>query len=688
MRLGAAIQQTYRGVQKPEYFNVSDDWKSSVGDVRPVFDFIPQSQETTAFVRVIRFGLLCCCVTRSVGRLGDNDAVFLYIPASAEIGPAELSRIYQSFEAICSGGRLDIDGLRSLTEVEYGERKTMEYTPSKREAARMAVFDNSSGDLGKFLSLIGYQQFNSEYKGVIIADGQGKYVNCEDISSKQLERPITIMPPTPEEIQKKWKISGVTLYVNDKPFTAPMKVLSGSKLDVEARRQYCNPVKFTVLPIIDGQSISINGAQQFACEISSRNFRVLDENGNPIKGADISVNSWRLGNEPISVNAADEARLCVRADGYETQERPFMPLEITVETIYLVRKVQEYKGTIELRGGARADIILKGRNLPEATIAPELYGYKVRRTLNGVEYISDYDAGINKPKKKTPKYVYTLIVTVLSLLLIGAGVGLTLLYQHFFPTELASSSEPRITSALNYVNHNIFIRSEMEQIPELRGLFDAMVEYNSAVICKPELISMQADSERLRNIINAIQNNPYPKTINPNTAIRGDTINVDRYVAFLNSRDNIGTRPNIDERGGVAATNDVKQTAENPKIQYLFENEVWKNSEMTPIGLEEIYDTLNTGKIKDFLTKLDVIVPEEQRSERLRILVAALQPYKDTNLVDKKYSSDEDGELHPYDQRYLDWLERKVNDGTSGVTIVNETPQEPSSDNQFGDNVE
>lgn len=688
MRLGAAIQQTYRGVQKPEYFNVSDDWKSSVGDVRPVFDFIPQSQETTAFVRVIRFGLLCCCVTRSVGRLGDNDAVFLYIPASAEIGPAELSRIYQSFEAICSGGRLDIDGLRSLTEVEYGERKPLVYTPSNREAAKMAVFDKNKRDLDEFLSLVGYQQFNSEYKGVIIADGQEEYINTEDISSKDLARPITIMPPTQDEMERKWKIGGVTLYVNDKPFTAPMRVLSGSTLDVEARRQYCNPVKFTVLPIIDGQSISINGAQQFVCEISSRNFRVLDENGNPIKGADISVNSRLLGNGPISVNAADEARLCVGADGYETQERPFMPLSITVETIYLERKVLEYKGTIALPCGAGADIILKGRNLPEATIAPELYGYKVRRTLNGVEYISDYDAGINKPKKKTPKYVYTLIVTVLSLLLIGAGVGLTLLYQHFFPTELASSSEPRITSALNYVNHNIFIRSEMEQIPELRGLFDAMVEYNSAVICKPELISMQAGSERLRNIINAIQNNPYPKTINPNTAIRGDTINVDRYVAFLNSRDNIGTRANIDERGGVAATNDVKQTAENPKIQYLFENEVWKNSEMTPIGLEEIYDTLNTGKIKDFLTKLDVIVPEEQRSERLRILVAALQPYKDTNLVDKKYSSDEDGELQPYDQRYLDWLERKVNDGTSGVTIVNETPQEPSSDNQFGDNVE
>lgn len=670
MRLGAAIQQTYKGVQKPDYFNGSDDWKSSVGDVRLVFDFIPQSQETTTFVRVIRSGILCCCVTRSVGRRDDNDAVFLYVPAAAEIGAAELSRIYQSFEAICRADRLDIDSLRRLTEVEYGERKPLVYTPSNREAAKMAVFDKNKRDLDEFLSLVGYQQFNNEYKGVIIAEGRGQYINCEDISGKDFARPITIKPPTQEEMEKKWKISGVTLYVNDRPFTAPMKVLSGSTLEIEARRQYCNPEKFTVRPLFDGQTISINSAQQFVCELSSRNFRVLDENGNPIKGADISVNSWRLGNGPIPVNAAVEARLCVRADGYETQERPFMPLEITVETIHLVREVQEYKGTIELRGGARADIILKGRNLPEATIAPELYGYKVRQTLNGVEYTPDYDAGIDKPKKKTPKYVYTLIVTVLSLLLIGAGVGLTLLYQHLFPTDVESSSEPRIPSALEYVNHNIFVRTEMEQIPELQGLFDAMAEYDSAAICKPGLINLKAGSERLSRIIRAIQDNPYPKTINPNTAINGDSINADRYIEYLESRDNKGTRPNIDE-----------DNAENPKIRYLFENEVWKDSEMTPMGLKEIYDALNTGRIKDFLTNLNEIVPEEQRSEKLRSLVAVLQPYKYRNLVDKKYSND--GELHPYDQRYLNWLEGKVNDGRSGGTSV----KEPSV-NLFGDNVE
>lgn len=684
MKIGIALKTTYTGDREPEFINGSIEWDGYVDDVRSFFAYITNEQNTLTFIQILESGVLYCYVRRKSGRDNDNRAYFLYVPASADISPKKLVEIVNCF-VDCSARR-DKDGLRSLTEVEYGERKSLVYTSSNRDAAKMAVFDKNKRDLGEFLSLVGYQQFNSEYKGVIIADGQEESINTEDISGKQLERPITIKPPTQEEMERKWKIGGVTLYVNDKPFTAPMKVLSGTPLDVEARRQPCNPVKFTVQPIIDGKSISINGAQPFTRDISSRNFKVLDENCITIQSVDIRVNSRPLGNRPISVNAADEASLCVRADGYEEpKDQPFMPLDITVETIYLERKVQEYKGTIALPGGARADIILKGRNMPEANIAPELYGYKVRQTLNGVEYIPDYDAGIDKPKKKMPKYVYTLIVTVLSLLLIGVGVGLTLLYQHLFPTDVESSSEPRITSALDYVNHSVFIRSEMEQIPELRGLFDAMVEYNSAVICKPELISMQAGSERLRNIINAIQNNPYPKTINPNTAIRGDTINIDRYVAFLNSRDNIGTRPNIDERGGVAATNDVEQNAENSKIRYLYENKVWKESDMTPIGLKEIYDTLNTGRIKDFLTELNAIVPEGQRSQDLRTLVADLQQYKDTNLVDKKYSND--GELHPYDRRYLNWLKSKVNGGTSGGTSVNAPQQEPSSVNQFGDAV-
>ena len=670
MKIGIALKTTYTGDREPEFINGSIEWDGYVDDVRSFFAYITNEQNTLTFIQILESGVLYCYVRRKSGRDNDNRAYFLYVPASADISPEKLVEIVNCF--IDCSARRDKDGLRSLTEVEYGERKPLLYTTSNREAAKMAVFDKNKRDLGEFLSLVGYQQFNSEYKGVIIADGQEESINTEDISSKQLERPITIKPPTQEEMEKKWKISGVTLYVNDRPFTAPMKVLSGSRLDVEARRQPCNPVKFTVHPIIDGQSISINGAQPFTRDISSRNFKVLAENGNTIKSVDIRVNSQPLGNRPISVNAADEASLCVRADGYEEpKDQSFMPLDITVETIYLERKVQEYRGTIALPGGARADIILKGRNLPEATIAPELYGHKVRQTLNGVEYTPDYDAGIDKPKKKTPKYVYTLIVTVLSLLLIGAGVGLTLLYQHLFPTDVESSSEPRIPSALEYVNHNIFVRTEMEQIPELQGLFDAMAEYDSAAICKPELINMMTDSERLSRIINAIQANPYPKTINPNTAISGDTINAYRYIEYLESRDNKGTRPNIN--------------AENPKIRYLFENEVWRDSEMTPMGLKEIYDALNTGRIKDFLTELDVEVPVEQRSEKLRSLVAVLQPYKYRNLVDKKYSAE--GELLPYDQRYLNWFERNVNGGTSGGTSVRAPQQKPSSVNLFGDNV-
>lgn len=659
MKIGIALKTTYTGDREPEFINGSIEWDGYVDDVRSFFAYITNEQNTLTFIQILESGVLYCYVRRKSGRDNDNRAYFLYVPASADISPEKLVEIVNCF--IDCSARRDKDGLRSLTEVEYGERKPLLYTTSNREAAKMAVFDKNKRDLGEFLSLVGYQQFNSEYKGVIIADGQEESINTEDISSKQLERPITIKPPTQEEMEKKWKISGVTLYVNDKPFTAPMRVLSGSTLDVEARRQYCNPVKFTVLPIIDGQSISINGAQQFVCEISSRNFRVLDENGNPIKGADISVNSRLLGNGPISVNAADEARLCVRADGYETQERPFMPLEITVETIYLVRKVQEYKGTIELRGGARADIILKGTNLPDATIAPELYGYKMRRTSSGVVYTPDDAAGIGNTRKKAPVFAYMIFFVALSLLLIGAGVGLTLLYQHLFPATGEGPSEPQSTSALDYVNQNVFIRSEMEQIPELRGLFEAMVEYDSAAICKPELISMQAGSERLSRIISAIQNNPYPKTINPNTAISGDTINADRYVDFLNAPHNRGTKPRRMEENIAEDVEEPAAGAENelaptdPRIRYLNEKDVWNEREMNSIGLwVKMYNAVNTGNIHDFLTNLNTIVPEGQRSQNLRNLVSCLQPYKNRNYHAPRYSST--GTLQPYSDEYMNWL--------------------------------
>lgn len=647
MRIGIAIKKTIVGDRDPKYFNGSPEWDGYVDDVRSFFAYVTNEQNTLTFFQILKSGVLYCFIRRKSGRDNDNRAYFLYVPASADISPEKLVEIVNCF-VDCSARR-DNDGLRSLTEVEYGERKPLVYTPSNREAAKMAVFDKNKRDLDEFLSLVGYQQFNNEYKGVIIAEGRGQYINCEDISGKDFARPITIKPPTQEEMEKKWKISGVTLYVNDRPFTAPMKVLSGSRLDVEARRQPCNPVKFHVHPINDGQSISINGAQQFVCEISSRNFRVLDENGNPIKGADISVNSRLLGNGPISVNAADEARLCVRADGYETQERPFMLLEITVETIYLVRKVQEYKGTIELRGGARADIILKGTNLPEATIAPELYGYKMRRTSSGVVYTPDDAAGRDNTRKQNSGHMSSLLMIVLSLILIGGGVGLTLLYQHIFSATGEDPSELQIASALDYLNRDVFVRTEMEQIPELCGLFDAMVQYNAA-ICKPELITLQDSSERLSRIIRAIQSDP--DFINP--AIDGDKIDVNRYVDFLNERQNRGNRPGTSEEHIAQNVEAAAPGDENgpdttaAMIRYLNEKDVWKESEMTRIGLGTIYTKLNTYRIKDFLTELNAIVPENERSDKLKTLVRDLQPYKYWNIVDRKYSGD--GSVRPYRQ--------------------------------------
>lgn len=682
MKIGIALKTTYTGDREPEFINGSIEWDGYVDDVRSFFAYITNEQNTLTFIQILESGVLYCYVRRKSGRDNDNRAYFLYVPASADISPKKLVEIVNCF-VDCSARR-DKDGLRSLTEVEYGERKSLVYTSSNRDAAKMAVFDKNKRDLGEFLSLVGYQQFNSEYKGVIIADGQEESINTEDISGKQLERPITIKPPTQEEMERKWNVGGVTLYVNDKPFTAPMKVLSGSKLDVEARRQYCNPVKFTVLPIIDGQSISINGAQQFACEISSRNFRVLDENGNPIKGADISVNSWRLGNGPISVNAAVEARLSVRADGYETQERPFMPLEITVETIYLVRTVQEYKGTIELRGGARADIILKGTNLPDATIAPELYGYKMRRTSSGVVYTPDDAAGRDNTRKQNSGHMSSLLMIVLSLILIGGGVGLTLLYQHIFPATGEDTSEQQITSALDYLNREVlFVRTEMEQIPELRGLFDAMVEYNSAAICKPELRTLRDSSERLSRIIRAIQRTPYPISTNP--ARNGDTIKADRYVDFLNERHYRGNSPRTSAEPVVEPALPAG-VAPDPKIQYLNEKDVWKESDMTSIGLGTIYTKLNTYRIKDFLTELNAIVPENKRSEKLKTLVRALQPYKDENLVDKKFSGD--GSVRPYRTPggYLSRLSEAMN-GSPSTQIDATDATQNQDENLLGDSI-
>lgn len=559
IRLGIAIQQTYEGVQEPEFFNKSDDWSKYVGEVRPYLQFIDIQQKSMLVLRVVRTGILFCSITRMGRGYTDNCAVFLYIPSAAKIGAEGLERIIEKFAEICKADRLDDQSILELTETEYESRDTLEYIPTEQSASKMAVFDTSRGNFGKYLSLAGYQRFNSEYKGVIIAESDESTVNTVDITNKSLDEPITIKPPTVESIKSKWGIEPVQLFVDGKPFTESMTVLKGEKLKVEARHTGCSTVTFKATATTDGATLSLDDAQKFMTDISLKDFKVIDEDGEPVDNFKITANSNDvLGETPTGVQAAEKCPISVEAKGYEGSKTDINPLNPRPWSLSIKKKYKECKGEIELRDGSKGDITLK---IPEISIPnlemypSELYGYK--KTPNNGKQV--YAPSKNKSaRSKLSVYIRAIVFFFLGLAL---GIGLTILYMYLFPEEKVTANR-QTSAALDYVNENTyFIRGQMEEIPELRGLFDAMNRFDSAAICKPE-IERLADasinppgSQRLLSIMEAIKQNPNPKPKEGAGFTERNYIEVSRYIAYLKSPDS--RRPRQAQR-----INAVSQTAD------------------------------------------------------------------------------------------------------------------------------
>lgn len=559
IRLGIAIQQTYQGVQEPEFFNKSDDWSKYVGEVRPYLQFIDIQQKSMLVLRVVRTGILFCSITRMGRGYTDNCAVFLYIPSAAKIGAEGLERIIEKFAEICKADRLDDQSILELTETEYESRDTLEYIPTEQSASKMAVFDTSRGNFGKYLSLAGYQRFNSEYKGVIIAESDESTVNTVDITNKSLDEPITIKPPTVESIKSKWGIEPVQLFVDGKPFTESMTVLKGEKLKVEARHTGCSTVTFKATATTDGATLSLDDAQKFMTDISLKDFKVIDEDGEPVDNFKITANSNDvLGETPTGVQAAEKCPISVEAKGYEGSKTDINPLNPRPWSLSIKKKYKECKGEIELRDGSKGDITLK---IPEISIPnlemypSELYGYK--KTPNNGKQV--YAPSKNKSaRSKLSVYIRAIVFFFLGLAL---GIGLTILYMYLFPEEKVTANR-QTSAALDYVNENTyFIRGQMEEIPELRGLFDAMNRFDSAAICKPE-IERLADasinppgSQRLLSIMEAIKQNPNPKPKEGAGFTERNYIEVSRYIAYLKSPDS--RRPRQAQR-----INAVSQTAD------------------------------------------------------------------------------------------------------------------------------
>lgn len=559
MKLGIAKQQTLVGVHDPIILNGSEEWRRYIGDVRPYLRFIGTQQKSIAFIRIVPTGIICCYATRIGRGFNDYNATFLYIPSSAKIDTGQLAHLYESFLVICRGNELDTLKLRELADTEYESLDAVEYKPSERGATKMAVFKKSQGDLGRFLSLAGFQRFNSEYKGVIIVESDEPTVNTVDITNKSLDEPITIKPPTVESIKSKWGIEPVQLFVDGKPFTESMTVLKGEKLKVEARHTGCSTVTFKATATTDGATLSLDDAQKFMTDISLKDFKVIDEDGEPVDNFKITANSNDvLGETPTGVQAAEKCPISVEAKGYEGSKTDINPLKPRPWSLSIKKEYKECKGEIELRDGSKGDITLK---IPEISIPnlemypSELYGYK-KTTNNGKQV---YAPSKNKSaRSKLSVYIRAIVFFFLGLAL---GIGLTILYMYLFPEEKVTANR-QTSSALDYVNENTyFIRGQMEEIPELRGLFDAMNRFDSAAICKPE-IERLADasinppgSQRLLSIMEAIKQNPNPKPKEGAGFTERNYIEVSRYIAYLKSPDS--RRPRQAQR-----INAVSQTAD------------------------------------------------------------------------------------------------------------------------------
>jgi len=540
--IGFAIKYASQGIATPLQLNTNGSWEKGVVDLRQLMGSVrPEIKAEGKCVILLTFdahGSYVAIARTVTGRPNDYASGWLYIPADVQISGSEVQQLLGVVRNVISDNDLTphIPQLEQLFARTYPLRPAaMAYRPSNPRGA-IAGRDCSNFNLDTLLGDARYQPCYADYKCVFLVSdfAQTLTENVVNLTQRPLVETFIVMPPSPADIANAFGPGVQIMSTDGVPFNRPMCAERGATLSFCAVRSGYADITFSHRVAVDGASITLPRSNRWLRHIGAADIRVYDKSTRRGLNADIRINDAPLGKLGLDLpdDALGNVRLVVSAAGYETLNQD-VSLERTPLEVFLAPAAGGFRANVLLANGTRGRVTVDGNRLEPGKSPLEGYRYDGRGEL---EYVGNVgNVWVQRALGFAAAVALALIVW-LCMSIFGGDETPSTEHTSTSSTETTSTSTDAGGSstsddkggtivenldagtkgtpktheqAIAYLKNNkVWDKTEMEQYPDLKGLWDDLnnFRFNTIAATWADILNAAGREQLVKEVRMAIKN--------------------------------------------------------------------------------------------------------------------------------------------------------------------------------------
>ncbi len=533
-KLGLIITRTKDGFGQFYSSGDNQSWASLASDERALLSYFKEGEGNRRFVTFVSFldeGCLLTVMCRLAGRDSDNLTAWVFIPRMVKLSGPEVKEIWDKVKKCLSCGRKnEIEpALGSTFTKEYDDcTYPLEYKKSVSDDsfAQFKVF--SDFNIGDFFGKL-YQPDYPKYKYVFILGTEDGLELKDEVEPKfgKLPEPrlvCQLRPPDREFLNSLGQ--GARVYLpGGTEFTSIIQNFQGIEGEITIKRPGFKDITRTVTIKEEVQKLKKEdfGDLSWLKHINKSQFCIVNKNS-PVTGCDVSVNGKTLGLSgcDLKEDELSRAKVKVAAKGYKeysgTWDLRMDLISIKLEPVYVPK---EYK--IDL-----FEELDKTRKV-EAVVTFNVEGNRqnAQFSLPGYELKGrKYELSHKKKKDTKLNWRSFLLGAAASALVLVAMLALGFFFfrdrgnqeskgpavdapkakvesgnakpKDQEVARFASTPGQKFDSLIDNYGFNL-IKSQMDAIPGLEGLYDAFNTFNFDEI-RGKWATTLKDSKRFKNL--------------------------------------------------------------------------------------------------------------------------------------------------------------------------------------------
>ncbi len=536
-KLGLIITRTKDGFG--EFYSSGDNqsWASLASDERALLSYFKKDEGNRRFVTFVSFldeGCLLTVMCRLAGRDSDNMTAWVFIPRMVKLSGPEVKEIWDKVKKCFSFGlKNEIEtALGSTFTKEYDDCKNpLEYKKSVSDGG-FAQFKVSCGfNIGDFFGKL-YQPDYPKYKYVFILGTEDGLELKDEVEPKFVKLPepklvCQLLHPDREFLNSLGQ--GARVYLSEgTEFKYPVQVFKGSTGEITIKRPGFKDITSTVTLKEEVQELKKEdfGDLSWLKHINKSQFRVVNKRGSSsVTGYDVSVNGKTLGLSgcDLKEDELSRAEVKVTAKGYKEYSGTWdlrmdqITIELAPEYVSKEYKIDLFEELDETRKVEAVVTINVEKNRKNAQFSLPGYELKGRK----------YELSHKKKKKNNFNWRSFFLGAASALVLVALLAGVWCIFfrdrgnqeskgpavdapkakvengnakpKDQEVARFESTPGQKFDSLIVTNNKYKLIKSQMDTIPGLEGLYDAFNTYKFDEI-RREWATTLKDSERFKRL--------------------------------------------------------------------------------------------------------------------------------------------------------------------------------------------